>query len=772
MNAYIGQSLPRVEDEKFLRGEARYTDDFTRDNQAVAVMVRSPHAHAELVSCDTSEALKMPGVLGVFTSADLKAAGIREIPCFTRTPPYQLLNTDGSEMAEASQYPLATDRVRYAGEPIAVVVAETVAAAKDAAERVEVNFRELPAVATAEAARAEAAPAIWPELPDNRSCFWETGDTEATDAEFKQAAKIVEIDVAYPRSIIAFMEPRSAVCSYEPEAGRYVLEAGCQSAHWLQDGLARIFNVEKDEVRVLVPDTGGGFGARAVVYPEFVCALFAARKLGRPVKWTAERSESFVADGQARSQQIKAEMALDAEGNFLAVRFQVTWIHGGYLAPRSAFVVLGAMPSMICGPYRMKAQHFSFEGVFTTTTPLVSYRGVGRTEAGYVLERLVDAAARETGIDPLELRRRNLIPPESMPYASVVGLTYEQVFFERHMDDALQALDAAGFKKRREEARERGNWRGLSVSPYIMTSGGVPEEFASIQLGGDGTAVVHTGTQDFGMGHKTVFAQIVADQLGVEPAKVEIVFGDTDIVPRGEGGHGSRCMRIGGSSIVVACDAVVAKARDLAVEELEVVAEDLVFEAGVFKVKGTDLQITLAEVAGRAAEAGQPVMVSETYAVDGPGYPAGAHGVEVEVDPETGDVTLINVVTVIDPGRLINPMLVEGQMHGGIVQGLGEAMVERVVHDDGTAQLLSGSLMDFTLPRADDLPEIKTILDPAPTPANPLGAKGAGEMGCMVVQAVAVNAVLDALSPLRISKLDMPLTPHRVWQAIRAHTGR
>ncbi len=769
MGTHIGRSVPRLEDEDFLRGRARYTDDIKCEDQAIAVLVRSPYAHAELLSCDTAAAGTAPGVLGVFTSADLRTAGIREIPSFTRTPPYQMFNADGSEMADASQYPLATDRVRYVGEPVALVVAETAAAARDAAGLVDARYRVLPAVASADRARAEAAPAIWPGHSSNRSCFWETGDEDKTEAEFRAAVRVVEVDIAYPRSIVAFMEPRSAVARFDKASDRYILEAGCQSAHWIQDGLAHVLNVAPDGIRVIVPDTGGGFGARAIVYPEFVCALFAARQLGRPVKWTAERSESFVSDGQARSQQINAQMALDAEGNFLAVRFHVTWEHGGYLAPRSAFVVLSAMPSMICGPYRMRAQHFSFEGVFTTTTPLVSYRGVGRTEAGYVLERLIDAAARETGIDPTELRRRNIIPPETMPYASVAGLTYEKAFFESHLDAALKALDVAGFEKRRKTAEKRGKWHGLAASPYVMTSGGVPEEFARVELAADGSAAVYVGTQDFGMGHKTVFAQIVADQVGLEPGNVEVVFGDTDKVAQGQGGHGSRCMRIGGNTIVQACDAVIAKAADIAAEELEVLCDDLAFEAGAFIVKGTDLKITLAEIARRANGKGHRLAASEIYSVDGPGFPSGAHAVEVEVDPETGLVSLINVATVIDPGRVINPMLVEGQMHGGLVQGIGEAMTERVVYDEATAQLLSGSYMDFTLPRADDIPAIATRLEPLASSANPLGVKGAGEMGCMVIQAVVVNAVLDAVSHAGVTKLDMPLTPQRVWQAIRGN---
>ncbi len=765
---HIGRSLPRFEDEMFITGKGRYTDDIVRRGQVHAVMVRSPHAHAEIVSFDTTAAEQSAGVLAVYTSADLEAAGICAVSSFTRTPPYQMFNADGSEMPEASQYPLAKDRVRYVGEPVAMVVASTVAAAREAAELVEIEYRELPAVATIESARSATSPAIWKGLSKNRSCFWETGDADATNALFRTAVHVVRTTVAYPRCIVAFMEPRAAVAEFDETDGRYVIEAGCQSAHAMRTNLALALNVSAERIRVIVPDTGGGFGARNIVYPEFVCAMFAARALGRPVKWTAERAESFVSDAQARSQRVTAELALDANGAFLAVRYRVNWSHGGYLAPRSVFVLLSAMPPMVCGPYRIMAQHFALEGFFTTTTPIAAYRGVGRTEAGYVLERLIDAAARQTGIDATALRRRNLISPDDMPFASAAGLTYERALFEHNFDAALEAVNASGFERRRAEAAKNGQWRGLSVSPYIITSGGVPDEFSNVEMERDGSVVIHAGTQDFGMGHKTAFAQVAADLLGVDPAKVHLVFGDTDRVAHGQGGHGSRCMRIGGSSIVKACDAVVEQAGELAAEALEVAHRDLAFDAGNFTVQGTDRTITIADVARMASDSGRALSASETFVIDGPGFPNGAHAVEVEVDPETGVVCLINVVSAIDPGRIINPLIVKGQMHGAIAQGIGEAMLERVVHDGETAQLLSGSFLDYALPRADDVPSITTCLEPQTSAANPIGVKGAGEMGSMVIQAVVVNAVLDAIAHVGVTELDMPVTPQRVWQAIRS----
>lgn len=767
VKAQIGRSLPRLEDETFLTGKGCFTDDIVRERQAYAVMVRSPHAHAQIVACDTNAAANEPGVVGVYTSADLIAAGISAITSFTCTPPYQMFNADGSEMVQASQYPLATDRVRYAGEPVAMVVANTPAAAQAAAELVDVSYRELPAVVTIEAARTSPSTPIWSGLGDNRSCHWETGDAAATDALFAKAAHVVETTVSYPRSIIAFMEPRSVLAHFNETGGRYVLEAGCQSAHAMRGNLALALNVAPEDIRVIVPDMGGGFGARNIVYPEFICALFAARTLGRPVKWTADRSESFVSDAHARGQQTTAELALDENGTFLAVRYRVTWCHGGYLTPRSVFVLLSAMPPMVCGPYRIAAQHFALEGFFTTTTPIASYRGVGRSEAGYVLERLIDAAARQTGIDATALRRKNLIAPDDMPFASAAGLTYERAVFEQNLDAALEAANASSFEERRVEAKRKGQWRGLAASPYIITSGGVPDEFSNVEIMPDGGVVVHVGTQDFGMGHKTVFAQVAGDLLGVDPANVHIFFGDTDKVAHGQGGHGSRCMRNGGSVILQACEAVVEQAGDVAAELLEVGAKDLVFEAGVFTVRGTDRAIGLADVARQAGDMGRTLSASDTFVADGPGFPNGAHAVEVEVDPETGTVRLITVVSVIDPGRIINPMIVEGQMHGGLVQGIGEAMLEHVTYDGQTGQLLSGSFLDFTMPRAADVPDITMRLEPLASSANPLGVKGAGEMGCMVIQAVLVNAVLDAIAHTGVTELDMPVTPQRVWQALQ-----
>ncbi len=746
MPSYVGQPLVRLEDERFLTGRARYTADLDLPGQAHAVVLRSPHAHAEIAGIELAAARAAPGVLGAYTAADLQAAGIGPIPSLTRTPPYRLENADGSELPDGSQYPLATDRVRYVGEPVALVVAETVAKALDAAERVAVDYRVLPAVVEVEAALADGAPRIWPELASNRSLHWQAGDRAAVEERLQAAAMVVELEVDYPREIVAFMEPRAALASYDPDEGRYTLQAGCQSGHAIRAVLAGIMGVGEPALRVIVPEVGGGFGARNMVYPEFVLTLFAAKAVARPVKWVAERSESFTSDAQARSQRLGATLGLDAEGRFVAIRVAATWRHGGYLASRSAFVLVHWMAPMICGPYRIPVHHFTLDGVFTNTTPISAYRGIARAELTYLLERLVDAAARQSGIDRIELRRRNLIAPGEMPWRSPTGALYPRTEFERNLDLGIEAIDFAGFQKRRAEAAARGRRRGIGVSVYIENAGGAPSEFAKVRVGGDGRVEVHVGTQDFGMGHATVFAQVAADALGVEPAAVEVVDGDTDLIEIGFGAHGSRCARIGGSAVLQGVQAVVEQGKSLAAELMEAAAADVEFAAGYYGIRGTDRRLGLFEVASAAEARGEPLAAAETYQSQGPSYPNGCQLAEVEVDPATGKVTLIRHVMVADPGRVLNPLIVEGQLHGGIAQGVGQALLERVVYDPASGQLLSGSFMDFALPRADDLPMLTTRFNALVADDNPLGVKGAGEGPTTGSPPAVVNAVLDALA--------------------------
>ncbi len=773
MAGFVGQPLARLEDEPFMTGRARYTADLDLPGQTHVVVLRSPHAHAEIAGIDVAAAGRAPGVLAVYTAADLQAAGIGAIPSLTRTPPYRIENADGSELPDASQYPLATGRARYVGEPVALIIAETLAAAQDAAELVAVDYRVLAAVVEIEAALAEGAPRIWPELASNRSLHWQAGDQAAVEERLQAAAKVVELEVDYPRQIVAFMEPRAALADYDPAAGRYTLRAGCQSGHAIRAVLAGIMGVGEPALRVIVPDVGGGFGARNLVYPEFVLALFAAKALGRPVKWVAARSESFTSDGQARSQRLRGMLGLDAEGRFVAIRVAATWRHGGYLAGRSAFVLVHWMAPMICGPYRIPACHFTLDGVFTNTTPISAYRGIGRAEITYLLERLVDAAARTTATDRIELRRRNLIAPEEMPWRSATGAVYSRTDFGRNLAIGLEAIDWHGFPARRAASESEGRLRGQGVSVYLENAGGAPSatvqpsEFAQIQVDGAGEVVLHVGTQDFGMGHATVFAQVAADALGVEPAAIRVVDGDTDLIAIGFGAFGSRCARLGGGAVVQSARAVVEQGKGLAAELMEAAAADIDFAAGHYLIRGTDRRVGLFEVA-RAAEArGRSLLAAEIYQTQGPSYPSGCQLAEVEVDPETGKVTLVRHVMVADPGRVLNPLIVEGQLHGGIAQGVGQALLERVVHDPASGQLLSGSFMDFALPRADDLPAFTTAFNAVPAADNPLGVKGIGEGPTTGSPPAVVNAVLDALSSRGVAALDMPLTPERVWRALR-----
>jgi aerobic carbon-monoxide dehydrogenase large subunit len=766
MDTYVGKPMRRLEDRRFLTGAGQYTADLDLPDQAHAVVLRAPHAHAQIVGIDTEAARNAPGVLAVYTSEDLRADGIGPIPSWTRTTPFKVLNADGTDMPLAEQYPLAIERVRYVGEPVALVVAESPAAARDAAELVEVDWRPVPAVTDVDGALAADAPLLWPELSSNRSFHWQAGDRDAVAQRMRAAAHVVELEVDYPRAIVAFMEPRAAIGSYDPSAQRYTLHAGCQSAHQLRTVLAQVLGVSEDALRVIVPDVGGGFGARNIAYPEFALVLFAARALGRPVKWVAERSESFVADGQARSQRLRGSLALDGDGHFLALRVASTWHHGGYFTTRSVFVLVHWMAPMVCGPYRIPAHHFALEGVFTNTTPIAAYRGIARAELAYLLERLVDAAARQSGIDRIELRRRNLISPAEMPYRSATGALYPPARFERNLDLGLEAIERASFPERRAQARRRGKLRGIGVSVYIENAGGAPSEFARVQVDGAGAVLLHVGTQDFGMGHETVFAQVLADVLGVDPATVRVVDGDTDAIEIGFGGHGSRCARIGGAAVLQGGRAVVEQGRPLAADLLEAAVADVEFRDGAYVISGTDRRIGLMEVARAAENRGSPLIASATFETSGPSYPNGCQLCEVEVDPETGKVTIERYVMVADPGRLLNPLIVEGQLHGGIAQGIGQALLERVVFDPATGQLLSGSFMDFALPRADDLPTFATVCNPVAGEDNPLGVKGIGEGPTTGSPPAVVNAVLDALREHGVSAIDMPLTPERVWRAL------
>ncbi len=762
--------MPRVEDRAFLTGAGRFTADLSLPGQAHAAVVRSPHAHAVLGGIDPGGALALPGVLAVYTAADLRAAGVRALPTGAHEP--LPAGEVPRPIVDAPQYPLAEGRVRFAGEAVAFVVAETEAAAVEAAELVAVDYDPLPALGTAEDALAADAAAIWDEAPDNRSVVWAAGDAAATEAAFAEAHRIVAQDIAFARSTAAFMEPRGALADYTD--GRFTFYAGCQSGHVLRAIIADCLGIDRADLRVIVPDTGGGFGARNLVYPEFVAALFAARALGRPVRWIAGRSEAFLTDTQSRSQNLHARMALDADGRIAAIDVKADWWHGAYWVNRAPHIIVTWMAPMICGPYRIPVHRFEIGGVFTNTAPIAAYRGIARAEATLVLERLIDRAARETGIDRVELRRRNLIPLADMPWESPAGARYQRNDFFGSLDAGLAAIDWDGFAARRAASAARGLRRGRAVTTYIENAGGALVEYADLRVEAegpgdgpeDGRVRALVGSQDCGMGHATVFGQILAGLLGVAPDRIVVEDGDTDRIPQGGGSHGSRTMRIGGGAVHNGALSLIEAGKPLAADLLEAAAADIGFDAGAYRVRGTDRAVSLFAVAAEADRRGAPLRIEERFEVPGMSYPSGCHLCEVEVDPETGRVRIDRYVVVSDPGRVINPLLAAGQLHGGIAMGVGHALTENTVYEAGTGQLLSGSFMDFCLPRADDMPPVDTVFNPVEGDDNPLGVKGIGEGPTTASPPTAINAVLDALAEDGVTTLDMPLTPHAVWRAL------
>ena len=764
----IGAPVPRVEDRAFLTGAGTFTADIALPGQVHAVFVRSPHAHAELGAIDSAEALAVPGVLAVCTAADLRAAGVCALPTGAHEP--LPAGEVSRAIVDAPQYPLAEGRVRYAGEAVAFVVAETEAAALEAAEAVAVDYDPLPALGTAGDALAEGAPAIWRDAPDNRSVVWAAGDTAATEAAFAAAHRVIEQDIVFTRSTAAFMEPRGALADFAD--GRFTLYAGTQGSHTVRAVVAGCLGIDPACLRVIVPDMGGGFGARNLAYPEFVVVPFAARALGRPVRWIANRSEAFLTDTQSRSQNLHARMALDAEGRIAAIDVKADWWHGAYWVNRAPHIIVTWMAPMICGPYRIPAHRFEIGGVFTNTAPIAAYRGIARAEATLVLERLIDRAARETGIGRVELRRRNLIPLADMPWESPTGARYQRNDFFGSLEAGLDRFGWDGFAERRAASALQGLRRGRSVTTYIENAGGALTEFADLRVEADGPddgrvrALV--GSQDCGMGHATVFGQILAEKLGVAPDRVIVEDGDTDRIPQGGGSHGSRTMRIGGGAVHNGALSLIEAGRPLAADLLEAATADIGFTDGAYRVRGTDRAVSLFAVAHATAAQGAPLRIEESFEVPGMSYPSGCHLCEVEVDPETGRVRIERYVVVSDPGRVINPLLAAGQLHGGIAMGVGQALTENTVYESGTGQLLSGSFMDFCLPRADDIPPVDTVFNPVEGDDNPLGVKGIGEGPTTASPPTVINAVLDALAEDGVTTLDMPLTPHNVWRALEA----
>ena len=767
---WIGRRVARKEDHRFLTGRGRFTDDLAGPGAAWALMVRSPHPHARILDVDVSKAAAIDGVLAVLTGRDVEGK-IAPVPTLARTAPFARLNRDGSPMPDPCQPALASTKARYAGEPVAVVVAETEAAAHDAAEAIAVEYEPLPAVMSYEQARALDTP-VWDDIPGNITLDREHGNRDATDAAFAAAAHVVEVTLANNRVTPVFLEPRSAIASHDAANGTWTLTLGCQTAHGMRGNLAHMLGIEPERLRVIVPDMGGGFGARGTPYPEFALLLAAAQRTGRTVRWTATRAESFLSDAQSRDHLLHGALAIDAQGRFTALRALVEWRHGAYVSPRGFMTMTDYLIPTIGGPYRIPAGYIEMRGYPSNTTPQAAYRGIGRVESNYLTESLVDAAAAATGIDRVELRRRNLVAPHEMPWTAPGGGVYHGGDFRANLDRAIEAIDMAEFADRRAESAERGRLRGIAAAPYVENDGGAPADYAKVEAHPDGSVTVFAGTQNFGMGHETMYAQIAADRLGIDFDAVRFVNGDTERVREGFGSHGSRSARIGGTACVMGADEMIERGRALAGEMLEAASADIGYDTGVFTVEGANRSVALAEVAEFAAERGEALSGERLFVTERGSLGNGAAACEVEIDPETGAVTIVRYVIVADTGRTINPMLAEGQLHGGAAQGIGQAVLEQIVYDPQTGQTLSGSFMDYAIPRADDLPAFEVVLTEVPETDNPLGVKGIGEGATTGAPAALMGAVRDALSELGTTTVDMPVTPENVWRAIRAAGAR
>ena len=752
----IGDSIPRVEDQRLLTGRGCYTDDAGPSGCLHAAYVRSPHAHARIRKIDPTTALALAGV-SVMTGADLEAAGVKPV----LNPPESLGAGFPSFIGDLVIPPwraLAVGKVRHVGEAVALVIAPTESGARDAAEAVQVDYEPLTSVIEIEDAEKPGAPLVWDEIHGNQLFAIEAGDRTATEAAFAHAAAVVEIEAINNRVIINFMEPRSCIAAYDPETARLSVQIGSQGVHQQAMRIAHAL----DRVRVTTGDVGGGFGARSTTYPEYIACAYAAYKLGRAIRWCASRSECFISDTQARDHATKAAMAFDRDGKILALRVHGRCNMGAHVVPRQPNSTVGNIIRMLVGAYAVPEAYLDFKGYVTNTIPINVYRGVGRFEDIYVVERLMDSAALRFGLDRAEIRRRNLVKPSAMPFTTPTGGICDCGDFPRLMESALRYAGWAGFPARKAEAAKRGRLRGIGVVYTIEGAGGIAQEYAIAEAKPDGTIVVGIGSQSQGQGHETTFAQLVSETLDVPFDNVRIIAGDTDRIAHGVGTFASRSMVRAGSAAFEAMQLLIAEGRSRASAHLEAAVEDIVYSAGRFVVAGTDRSVGLEELAGV-----QPLSAEKLHRNEQVTWPNGCHVCEVEIDPETGQSVLLRYVAVDDVGRAVNPMIVHGQTMGAVAQGLGQALFEHCIYERDSGQLLSGSLMDYSLPRAEDLPDIETWLDDTPTRTNALGVKGAGEAGTVAAPCAAISAVLDALAPLGVTHLDMPATPARVWQAIQ-----
>jgi carbon-monoxide dehydrogenase large subunit len=753
----MAQPVRRVEDPRLLLGHGRYTDDIAVDGALYGYVLRSGYAAAKILSIDTEAAKTAPGVVAIYTGADLAADNIGTNPC-----PVPIKNRDGSARAQVPHPILTADVVRHVGDPVAFIVAETLQAARDAAELIAIDYEGLPSITDLAAAMDPAAAQVWPEVPNNIVFDWETGDKTAVEDLFNAAAHITKLTVVNNRIVVNSMEPRAAMADYQD--GRWTLTTNTQGGWNIRDMLAKaIFNVDPSTIRVITPDVGGGFGMKLFLYSEQALVCYAARKLSRPVRWTSDRSEAFVSDSHGRDNITQGELALDADGKFLAMRIRLLANMGAYLSNFGPFIPTLAGTGVLASVYGFKQIYVNVIGLFTNTVPVDAYRGAGRPESNYLVERLIDTAATELGMDRVEIRARNMVPAAAMPYKTPMGKIYDSGDFHIVLKAAVEKADWAGFPARQAEAAKRGKRRGIGLAYYLEATAGAGVERAEIKFAPDGFVDVYVGTQSTGQGHETAYVQLTVDQLGVDGDKVRIHQGDTDTIPQGGGTGGARSLYSEGTAILATAAGIIEKGKRLAGEFLEAAPSDIVFAAGKFTITGTDRAVdlpTLAETHPGALD------TAEIAKIEAGTFPNGCHIAEVEIDPETGVVAVARYIVVDDVGKAVNPLIVRGQVHGGVAQGFGQAVLERTAYDPDSGQLISGSFMDYALPRADDLPDIEVDFIEIPCGTNPLGVKGAGEAGAVGSPPAVVNAIVDALKPDGVQTIDMPATPERIWEAI------
>ena len=769
----MGQPIRRVEDKRFLTGSGQFTDDLNLPNQAYMAVLRSPHAHAILKSIDITEAAVCTGVLGIFTNSDLEAAGFTGIP-HDIVPPA----SDGTQANVPHRPVLAKDKVRYVGEPIAIVVAETKLEALDGAELIDVDYEELPAVSSLKQALLDDSPVLFAENTNNLLVNWSMGDKEATDKVFEAADQIISIDLTNNRIAPTALEPRAAIAEYNPATSQYTLTTGSQGSHKLKEWITgkngkRAANIEPDNLRVVCPDVGGGFGMKNFLFNEPLAALFATKIIERPVKWTGDRTESFLNDTHGRDQQNHGEIAITNDGKFLGVRICSIGNVGAYVSQFGAMIPTMAGCGMLCGCYQLEAAHVEVKVVMTNTTPVDAYRGAGRPEAAYLIERLTNKVASHLGVSQDSIRRKNFIKPEQFPHTTPLGMTYDSGEYESLMDKAIKRSNWADFESKRIESLKQGKLRGIGMSYYIEACGGGPTEFTSLFINKNGKLIIKSGSQNNGQGQETTFAQLAADTLNIEMDKIDILMGDTSTIPSGMGTGGSRALAAGGSAIISTAENLINNGKKTASNLMEAAEIDIDYVEGRFQIAGTDRSSSLVDVAKasfddkiRPKDVEPGLLTTSEQIANQATFPNGCHICEIEIDKETGEIDIISYVIEDDIGRILNPLMLEGQILGGAVQGLGQALYEEAIYDkDG--QLVNGSFMDYVLPRADNAPDFDFHYTEVPSPSNRIGAKGAGEAGTIGSTPAVANAVINALSFVGVSDIEMPMSAFKIWRAIQ-----